>query len=124
MTELTQKQLQLASPKSPPSTSAESSSSSSSLLPGAKGGGGGDGGGGGGSDEITIGEILGLAVAMFSLAGERCVESDEEMTAWRVGWLRYPYQHNIILIYIYTVQLKIFPGQKFLLNPATLALYI
>ena len=91
LTELTQKQLQLSSPKSPlplPSSSAESSSSSSSsLLPGAKGGGGG----GGGSDEITIGEILGLAVAMFSLAGEQCVESDEEMTAWRVGWLQYPY---------------------------------
>ena len=92
LTELTQKQLQLSSPKLPPlpSSSAESSSSSSSLLlPGAKGGEGG--GGGGGSDEITIGEILGLAVAMFSLAGEQCVESDEEMTAWRVGWLRYPY---------------------------------
>ena len=76
LTELTQKQLQHPSPTPPPSS--QSSSSSSSVSPGAKGGGGG------GSDEITIGELLGLAVAMFALAGEQCVQSDEEMTAWRV----------------------------------------
>jgi hypothetical protein len=79
LTELTQKQLQLSSPTQP---SPSSQSSLPSLPPGAKGGGGGEG------DGITIGEILGLAVAMFSLADdEQCVQSDAEMTEWRVGWL-------------------------------------
>ena len=79
LTELTQKQLQLSSPTPPQPTSQSSSSS----LPGAKGGGGG----GGESDRITVGEIVGLAVAIFSLAGEQCVQSDEEMTAWKVSSL-------------------------------------
>ena len=80
LTELTQKQLQLSSPTArPPSPSSQSSLPS--LSPGAKGGGGG----GGRGEEITIGEILGLAVAMFSLADEeQCVRSDAEMTAWKV----------------------------------------
>ena len=79
LTELTQKQLQLSSPTAqPPSSSFQSSLPS--LSPGAKGGGRGE--------EVTIGEILGLAVAMFSLADEeQCVRSDTEMTAWRVSWL-------------------------------------
>ena len=83
LTELTQKQLQLSFPTAqPPSSSSQSSLPSSS--PGAKGGGGE----GGRGEEVTIGEILGLVVAMFSLADEeQCVRSDTEMTAWRVSWL-------------------------------------
>ena len=69
LTELTQKQLQVSPP-----TPAQSTSS----LPGAKGVAGG-------GDETTIGEILGLAVAMLSLAGEQCVQSDAEMADWRVS---------------------------------------
>ena len=76
LTELTQKQLQL----SPPASSTQSPSQSSPISPGAKGAGGE-----GRSDEITLGELMGLVVAMFSLAGEQCVQSDAEITTWRVS---------------------------------------
>ena len=38
-----------------------------------------------GSDEITISELLGLAVAMFSLAGGRCVHNDGEIRTLTVS---------------------------------------
>ena len=57
----------------------------------------------GGSEETTIGEILGLAVALFSLAGEQCVQNDVEMTAWRVSWCPGPFSGFLI---------RILPGQS------------
>ena len=72
LTELTQKQLQA----SPPPPAAPPSSSSRGGEKRRVGG-----------DEMTVSEILSLAAAMFSLAGERCSHSDREMDTLKVTLL-------------------------------------
>ena len=66
LVDLVHKQLQSHTPTSPPHVT-----SSTRSVPG--------------SDETTICELLGLAVAMFSLAGDRCVHNDGEIRALTVS---------------------------------------